>query len=49
MPCWGFYYRYYYECENWQEDDDMVENNDIKKPNIIYIFSKLPQLGIEQD
>jgi hypothetical protein len=48
MPSWWFYYRYYDKYENWQEDGDMEENNDMKKPSIIYIFSKLPEPGIEQ-
>ncbi len=49
MPDWRFYYRYYDKYENWQEDGDMEENNDVEKPNIIYIFSKLPEPGIEQN
>ncbi len=48
MPGWWFYYKYYNKYENWQEDGDMEETNDMKEPNIIYIFSKLPESGIEQ-
>ena len=52
MPCWWLYYYKYYSYsrfENWQEDGDMEEDGDMKKPSIIYIFSKLPESGIEQD
>jgi archaellum component FlaC len=41
MPDWWWYYDYY-KWEKWQEGDDMQDQN------IVYIFSKLPELGIEQ-
>jgi len=42
MPDWQFYYDYY-KWKKWQEGDDREEQN------IVYIFSKLPEPGIEQD
>lgn len=39
MPGWWFYYNYYNKDENWPEDGDLEENNDMKEPNIICIFS----------
>jgi archaellum component FlaC len=41
MPDWFWYYNYY-KWERWQEC------NDREYQNIIYIFSKLPESGIEQ-
>jgi archaellum component FlaC len=41
MPDWWFYYDYY-KWEKWQE------GNDIRDQNIVYVFSKLPEPGIEK-
>jgi len=41
MPDWWFYYDYY-KWEKWQE------GNDREDQNIVYIFSKLPESGIEK-
>lgn len=55
MPCWWlYYYQYssnynYNSFENWQEDSDMEEDDDMRKLSPIYIFSKLPESGTEQD
>lgn len=49
LPMLGSWFYYDDKYNNWPEDGDMEEKNDMKEPNIICIFSKLPEPGIEHN